>query len=43
MQPPPAVWENEVNGGPGILAALAFGYNWESFRIEAEYVHRTAT
>lgn len=42
VQPPPAMWENEVNGGIGILAGLALGYGWRSLRFEAEYFHRTA-
>ncbi len=43
VQPPPAMWENEVDGGTGILASLALGYSWRSLRFEAEYFHRTAT
>lgn len=43
VQPPPAMWENEVDGGTGILASLALGYGWRSLRVEAEYFHRTAT
>ena len=42
-QPPPAMWENDVNGGTGALASLALGYRWRPFRVEAEYFHRTAT
>ena len=42
-QPPPAMWENKVNGGTGALASLALGYRWRPLRIEAEYFHRTAT
>lgn len=42
-QPPPAMWENEVDGGNGVLGSLALGHRWGSFRIEAEYLHRTAT
>ncbi len=41
-RPPPAMWENEVDGGAGMLAGLVLGYGWRSFRVEAEYVHRTA-
>ncbi|MDE2772777.1 MAG: hypothetical protein OXI46_03595 [Gemmatimonadota bacterium] len=43
VQPPPAMWENEVAGGTGVSAALAFGYGWRSLRFEGEYLHRTAT
>ena len=41
--PPPTSWTNEVDGGPGILAALALGYRRGHLRIEGEYSYLTTS
>ena len=41
--PPPTAWVNEVDGGRGILTALALGYRRGHLRIEGEYFYRTTT
>ena len=38
--PPATSWSNELGGGIGIGAGLAFGYDWGHFRIDGEYFHR---
>ena len=41
--PPPTSWANEVDGGRGILAALAVGYRRGHLRIEGEYFYQTTS
>ena len=38
--PPPSAWTNEFDGGTGVSAGIAFGYDWGTFRLEGEYFHR---
>ena len=38
--PPLTSWTNEFDGGAGIRAGVAFGYDWGAFRLEGEYSHR---
>ena len=38
--PPQTSWTNEFDGGSGIEAGLAIGYDWGSIRLEGEYFHR---
>lgn len=41
VQPPNAMWENEVDGAAGTRMALSLGYRLGRVRIEAEYSQRT--
>lgn len=41
-QPPPTDWYNEVGGARGILAGLTAGYAARRFRLEVEYLYRSA-
>ncbi len=41
--PPRTSWTNEFDGGDGVGAGLAFGYDWGRVRLEGEYVNRLAT
>ena len=38
--PPLTSWTNEFDGGAGIRAGLALGYDWGPVRLEGEYFHR---
>ncbi len=38
--PPRSSWTNDFDGGSGIAASLAFGYDRGQVRIEIEYFHR---
>ena len=41
--PPLTSWTNEFDGGAGIRAGLALGYDWGAVRLEGEYFHRVTT
>lgn len=38
--PPRTSWTNEFDGGSGIRAGVALGYDWGAVRLEGEYFHR---
>ena len=38
--PPLTSWTNEFDGGAGIRAGVALGYDWGAVRLEGEYFHR---
>ena len=39
----PSSWDNELDGGTGVLAGVALGYRLGSFRVEGEYFYRGTT
>ncbi len=39
----PSSWDNEFDGGTGVLAGVALGYRLGSFRVEGEYFYRGTT
>ncbi len=41
--PPLTSWTNEFDGGAGIRAGVALGYDWGAVRLEGEYFHRVTT
>ncbi len=51
VTPEPSSWTNELDGGLGVLAGMAVGYQWRNvrgypwgnFRVEGEYFYRSAT
>ncbi len=41
--PPLTAWTNEFDGGAGMRAGVAFGYDWGPVRLEGEYFRRVTT
>ena len=41
--PPRTSWTNGFDGGAGIRAGIALGYDWGAVRLEGEYFHRATT
>ncbi len=41
--PPRTSWTNALDGGSGITAGFADGYDWGGFRLEGEYLHRVTS
>ena len=38
--PPLTSWTNAFDGGAGVRAGVALGYDWGAFRLEGEYFQR---